>query len=164
MRNLILILSLLVSWPAFCQTAAVGSSQAEIDNLWAAMPQAADIIPPTDTLNGAIGASAKYMRQDAPRPTISQRTTVTTDATGNFTVTWLKSFASSTPAIFLTPLLAAAAAPITCVVQTRSASGLTGKCWQNATNVNALLSLTISLAPINFVSQSVMVIGLEPSQ
>lgn len=161
MRFLLGILFSLLLTPAFAQF-SVGNI--DLGAIQAMMPQPGDIIPPTDTLNGAIGTSDKYMRENAPRPTISQRTTVTTDATGNFSVTWAKLFLSSTPAIFLTPLLPAAAQPVMCVVLTRSASGLTGKCWQGATNVNVLLSLTISLAPINFATNAVMVIGLEPSQ
>lgn len=168
MRIILVALSFLICSPVFAQFGGGGTDlsgvQSQIDSIVSGMPQPGDIVPLPDTLNGAIGNSSRYMRQDAPRPTISQRATVTTASDGTWSVTWAKAFVSSTPAIFVTPLLAAAAQPVMCMVFTRSATAATGKCWQGATNVNVILSLTIALAPINFVTNSVMVIGLEPSQ
>lgn len=160
--------------PAFAQFGGGGggvsaddvaaSIAASAATIMSAMPQASDVIPPTDTLNGAVGASTRFMREDAPRPTISQRTTVTTDVSGNWTVTWAKSFLSSTPVVIPMPVNPSASQPVMCNVTTRSASGATGKCWQNAVQAVALISLTISLTPVNLNAGSVMVLGIEPSQ
>ncbi len=150
-----------VPWKSIAQLSNPGMTAGDVT---AIMPQAGDIVPPTDTLTGAIGSSQRYMRQDAPRPTISQRATVTTAADGTWSVTWAKAFISSTPAIFVTPLLNSATQPVTCMVFTRSATSATGKCWQNSVTAVALISLTVSLSPVNFATSSVMVIGLEPSQ
>lgn len=153
-------LFLCIATVAIAQSLSISGDFAQKSDL----PQASAMVPPTDTLTGAVGASTAYMRADAPRPTISQRTTITTDASGNWTVTWAKAFNSSTPAVLAIPLNSAAAAPVICNITTRNATTATGKCWQNVTQSVALISLTVSLTPVAYTASSVMVIGLEPSQ
>lgn len=161
-------IALLLTAPAWAQFNGTGgvdqaTLNAAIATVISGLPQPSGVIPPTDTLNGAIGSSTAYMRADAPRPTISQRTTVTTDASGNWSVTWDKSFVSASPIVIPTAINGAAQ-PVSCTVSTRSATTAAGKCWQNSIQAVALISLTISLAPVTFASGSVMVLGIEPSQ
>lgn len=147
--------------------AAVAASQSTV---MAAMPLAGDIVPPTDTLTGAIGVSPRYMRQDAPRPTISQRTTTTTDASGNFSVGWAKDFNSSVPTITPTPL-SPTVPKAYCKVNTRDKNTVTGYCWQENIQLATATVLGVSVVigtgttiSSNYVSGQVMVVGIEPSQ
>jgi hypothetical protein len=147
-----------------------GATAADIAALWAAMPQPADIVPPTDTLNGAVGTSLRYMRQDAPRPTISQRATVTTDGSGNWSVNWNKNFSTviGAPIVVPTPLDAGGTKP-NCKTRTTSAGSASGYCWVEnvqpalvtVLGINVLSGVTVSS---NWTGGSVMVVGLEPSQ
>ncbi len=162
MKRLTLISFISVSaFPVFAQQ-GIAYPPVAVEAIQAMMPQPADIVPPMDTLNGAVGSSVRYMRQDAPRPTISQRTTTAVDGTGSFSVTWAKPFVSSSPAIIVTPL-GGSAQPATCVATARSATAVSGKCWQNSIQAVALISLTITLAPTAY-SGNVMIVGIEPSQ
>lgn len=129
--------------------------------LKAELPQPADAIPPIDTLNGDVGVSLRYMRQDAPRPTISQRATVPVVA-GAWSVTWARAFTSSAPIIATMPLTAAAVKPF-CKTDTRNATSASGTCWQEATVVPPLLGIAL-VSPATPYTGDLMVVGLEPSQ
>jgi hypothetical protein len=93
-----------------------------------------------------------------------QRTTTTTNSSGNFTVTWNQSFVSSIPDITVVPLNTSGI-PIICNVTARSQTSASGTCWEIQSQAVALISLTISLAPsAPPVSTTLMVIGADPSQ
>jgi len=131
-----------------------------------AIPQPAASVPSPGTLPGSAGSASTYLRGDAAIPLTVQRTTVTTDASGNWSVTWSKAFVSSSPTVNPIAMNVSATSPFVCNVTTRSSTAATGKCWQlAASGTVALISLNVSLAPTPApTTTSVMLIGAEPTQ
>lgn len=124
--------------------------------------------PPGDTLNGTAGSQPCFVPGDATRPTSVQAANVTTDANGNWTVTWGRRFNSAVPMVVPLPVNPGTM-PILCNVATRSATTATGKCWQSTANTlpllaSQLLGLVLSPFGTNAASAAVMVIAREPTQ
>lgn len=119
---------------------------------------------PADTLNGAVGSGAPCApRVDSARPTVVQAANTTTDASGNFTITWAKSFVSASPIIIPVLVNSTATNPGACNVTTRSATTVTGKCWMSGSVTVSILGAVVNVFnPIT--SAPVMVIGREPTQ
>jgi len=144
---------------------AAAAAQTAATNAQSAIPVPSNVTPSSGTLNGAAGSSATYQRGDAAIPITVQRTSVTTDASGNWSVTWNKAFQSSTPYIGLTPQSASGGLAIVCNWVTRTSTTAAGKCWQLTTSRPALLNIDITLAPTATpASTMVSVIGAEPTQ
>lgn len=130
-----------------------------------AIPTPLAAVPPGPNGAGAVGSGLSYVPGNAAQKQTVQRTTVVTDASGNWSVTWNTAFVSSSPVINPQPINATPTNPIACNTTSRSATAAAGKCWTGATNTNALLSLVISLAPTATpANTSIMVIGAEPTQ
>lgn len=128
-------------------------------------PTASVLVPSGGSGLGTAGSSGTYIPGNAASRLSVQRTTVLTDASGNWSVTWGTAFVSSTPTVNPIPLNPGATTPYNCNVTSRSATAATGHCWQLTSQTVALISLTISLAPSVAPSNvSVMVIGAEPTQ
>lgn len=128
-------------------------------------PAATGTIPSSGSSTGSIGSAGTYIPGNAASRIAVQRTTVVTDSSGNWSVTWATPFVSSTPTVNPIPLNPTATTPYNCNVVTRNSTTATGKCWQLTSQTVALISLTISLAPSNAPSSvNVMVIGAEPTQ
>lgn len=124
--------------------------------------------PPGDTLNGTAGSEGCYVPGDATRPTAVQAANVTTDANGNWTVTWKRPFNSAVPMVLPVPINTGSL-PMACNVATRSASGATGKCWQSTTNtlpgtLTGLGGLVVNPFATGAANAAVQVIGREPTQ
>lgn len=130
-------------------------------------PMPADAVPPSETVAGQIGAMDRYAREDHTHPRITRSTTVLTDASGNWSVTW-SSAMMATPTVF--PLAVnAGAQPITCNVATRTTTGATGRCWTASSG--SLLNLSIITAGLTVLPYGnsaagvqVQVIAIPPSQ
>lgn len=128
-------------------------------------PTATSSIPSSGNGVGSIGSAGTYIPGNSFSRLAVQRTTVSTDSSGNWSVTFNPGFVSSTPTVNAIPINPSAANPYNCNVLTRSQTTQTGKCWQLSSQSVALISLTISLAPSTApISTSVMVIGAEPTQ
>jgi hypothetical protein len=172
MRAILVALICLFAVNANAQTASYppGPSQADmlsaINALQAQIPTPATSAPSAGSLAGAAGSATTYARSDFQIPITVQRTTTTTDASGNLSVTWNKAFTSSTPTALLVPVNAAGTQPIVCNVKTRSQTGVTGYCWQSNTLTISLAALPLvgNLFPIGAATVPVMVIGAEPTQ
>lgn len=142
--------------------AAISTLQATV---MAAIPTPMGAVPPQPNGAGVVGVANSFFPADGAQRQTVQRTTVTTDVNGNWSVGWATAFQSVTPTVNPIPLNPTAAAPYTCNVLTRSANTATGKCWQTASAANGLLGITISLGSTSSPnSTSVMVIGAEPTQ
>lgn len=150
-----------------------GISQAYVDNaianlqstLTSAMPTPLAGVPPGPNGAGVSGSGNSYVPGNAAQKQTVQRTTVLTNSSGVWSVTWNNSFVSSTPVINPQPVNSTPTNPITCNVTSRSATAVSGQCWTGATNNNALLSLVIALAPTSSAANTpVMVFGAEPTQ
>lgn len=129
------------------------------------IPSALGSIPLGPSGSGGAGSAGTYVPGNATQPQTVQRTTVTTDASGNWSVVFSPGFQSATPVINAIPLNNSTTVPIVCNTATRSQTTQTGHCWQVASQTVALISLTISLAPSNApVSTPVMIVGAEPTQ
>lgn len=158
------------SRPSNAQVAISGGvSQDQLDTAIAAVtsaiPTPLAAVPPGPAGAGTVGSGLSYVPGNALQKQTVQRTTVTTNSSGVWTVTWATSFISASPTINPIPLNATPTNPIVCNPTARTATTATGQCWTGATNTNALLSLVISLAPTATAANTpVMVIGAEPTQ
>lgn len=152
----------------YAQTASYppGIPQSALDAVAATIPQPASTTPNSGTLSGSAGSASTYTRSDFQIPITVQRTSTATDASGNISVTWSKSFVSSTPTVLLVPINAAGTQPIVCNVKSRSQTTVTGYCWQSNTLSISLAALPIvgNMFNVGAVSAPVMVIAAEPTQ
>lgn len=166
-RPLVLVACLLAT-PVLAQTAAYppGISQSALNAVAATIPTPSSTTPSSGSLPGSAGSAATYVRGDFQIPITVQRTTTTTDASGNLTVTWSKSFTSTSPTINIVPINSAGTQPIVCNVKTRSQTSMTGYCWQSGLFSISLatLPLSVNIFSSGAGSASVMVIGAEPTQ
>src|ERR1700743_161030 len=115
---------------AKAQTAITsGVSQAQLNAVAATIPIATNSAPTVPTGTGSIGTPGTYTPPDAAQKLVVQRTTVNTDSSGNWSVTFNPGFQSSAPTINAIPLNNSSN-PMICNVATRSQTTQTGKCWQ----------------------------------
>lgn len=133
-----------------------------------ALPVAASATPNSETVGGAIGTSAAYMRADARLPRISRTTTVTTAADGTFSVTWASALVSA-PNVVLTPIWSSAVQPPVCVLTAApTTTTVTGRCWASQklpstlTLLSQLLSYDIFANPASGLS--IQVFAIPPTQ
>lgn len=128
-------------------------------------PQPYNAVPPGPTGVGVVGTGDQYIPWNAQQRQAVQRTVALTDGSGNFAISWATSFLSATPTVTVTAGNPGGTNPIVCNWFTRSASGVTGKCWQTNTALIALLGITITVAPtIPATSTPISVIMAEPTQ
>lgn len=130
-------------------------------------PIPADFVPPSEAIGGAIGVdTAMYARSDHTHPRITRVAVVSTDASGNWAVTWSTPLAA-TPAVF--PIAVnAGSLPVTCNVTARSTTAASGKCWGAQ---SALLNLSIITAGLTLTPDvavgagvSVQVVAIPATQ
>lgn len=170
MRRIFPILALILFFAIGCNVHAQfggssGVTQSQLNAVSALIPVPTASVPVPPIGAGSTGTAGFYTPPDAAQKVVVQRTTVNTDANGNWSVTWNTSFVSSTPTINPIPLNTGSTTPYICNVTTRSVNAAAGKCWQVTSQTVGLISLTISLAPSNApVSVPVMIIGAEPTQ
>lgn len=146
-----------------------GVSQADLTamqaTIMAVMPQPLGTVPLGPNAAGVGGSGLSYVPGNAQQRQAVQRTVALTDASGNITVTWATSFLSSTPTVVIEAGNPGGTNGIICNWTARSASGMTGKCWQTVTSLIALLGITITVAPAAPASNTpVSVIMAEPTQ
>lgn len=130
-------------------------------------PQPSSTVPNPEGVGGAVGSSVEFMRADATLPRITRSTTVLTDASGNWSVTWSMAM-MATPTVF--PIAVnSGAQPISCNVATRTTTGATGRCWTASSG--SLLNLSIITAGLTVLPYGnsaagvqVQVIAIPPSQ
>lgn len=125
-------------------------------------------VPPADTLLGQAGSMACYVRGDAARPTVVQAANVTTDASGNWSVTWAKPWSSANPVVVPLPQNSGSM-PIVCNWSTRSATAASGKCWQALpmtlpATATALLGLVLNPFDNAAAGITITVIARETTQ
>lgn len=140
-------------------------TQAQLDAVIAAMPQPYTGVPLGPNAAGVTANNNLYVPSAAQQRQAVQRTVSTTDASGNFAVTWNTTFLSSTPTVTVTAGNPSGPNGIICNWQTRSSSNVTGKCWQTNTALIALLGITITIAPTAPATNTpISVIMAEPTQ
>lgn len=141
------------------------ATSTDLATVSASIPLPSGTVPYGPAGTGTGGVALTYIRGDAAQKQPNQRMTVTTDASGNFSGTWATAFSSSTPIVLAAPLNASLSAPFLCSIGVRSATTVSGKCWQIGAQSVALISLNISLAPAGVpTGTSVMITGSEPTQ
>jgi hypothetical protein len=97
------------------------------------IPGPCGTVPASDTLMGSSGSGKCYTQADAARPTVVQAASVTTDTSGNWSVTWMRAFASSSYYVNPQPTYSSAPnGPYVCNVNqaTQTTTFVQGKCWQ----------------------------------
>lgn len=102
-------------------------------------------------------------------PILVQAANVTSDASGNWSVTWATNFQNNNPIVSARAVLASPGNPISCEVAARSASSVSGWCRQSSP---ALLNLSIITAGLTLnpfanlpaTGTAVMVIGRDTTQ
>jgi hypothetical protein len=174
MRAHLLLLAALGAWavPAGAQNAVSiypqppTASAQELADVRGLVPAPCGAVPSADTLNGSAGSANCYVPKDASRPTAVQAANVLTSATdGSWAVTWARPFVSAAPVILPIPLNTGSM-PLVCNVVSRSATAVSGKCWQSTTTTlsGTLLGLLVNPFGSPAASAPVMVIGREPTQ
>ena len=122
----------------------------------------ANTTPPSEMIGGQTGAQVRYAREDHTHPRITRAGVVTTDANGNWSVTWAT--ATTSVAAVLPVPINASTQPIVCNVATRTTTGATGRCWLSRTlpatilTLTALVSYDLFGAPANSISVQVFAI------
>lgn len=144
---------------------AVGVTQQQLSAIQALIPMPAASVPLQPTGTGVVGSQATYLPGDSAQALKVQRTTVTTNSSGIWSVTWGNSFVSSSPVI-IPEVVDNSATFYACKVQTRTASAASGLCQTiGSSGIIALLSLALALPPAAApAGMSVMVVGAEPTQ
>lgn len=141
--------------------------QSLIDNAMLTVPQPGSTIP-TEIVGGTAGvATATFMRSDAKPSRITRSVVVTTDGSGNFSVTWSTAL-SSAPVVDLT-WVNSAAMPITCELTTDpTTTTVAGRCKQSqSTALNlSIITAGLTLNPFNAGASGVKVhvIAIPPTQ
>lgn len=164
-------------WNALGQTIGGGSgvTQAYVDtaisnlnaSLTAAMPTPSMSVPLGPLLLGAGASNNQFVPSAATQRQGVMRTTILTDSSGNWTVTWANGFTfiSSIPTVVTQAGNPAGANTIICNWRTRSATGASGFCQQVNTSLIALLGITITVAPtIPATNTPISVVMAEPTQ
>lgn len=130
----------------------------------AAVPSTCGTAPASDTLNGSTGTGTPCTpRADATRATVVQRANATTDASGSFSVTWSRSFVSSTPVVSVKPVLSAGTKG-DCGFTTVNATTASGSCWTYQSVVVSILGSTVNPVASAAAGIRVMLVGGEPTQ
>lgn len=124
--------------------AAADSANAAAASAAAAVPQPANATPPMEMVGGQTGSQVRYAREDHTHPRITRAAVVTTDSSGNWSVTWASPLASS-PTVLPVPVNATTQ-PVICNVATRTTTGATGRCWLARTLPATILTLTALLS------------------
>lgn len=158
MRILATLVVLLLSTPAWAQA-----------YLTPVVPRPYDAVPPGPSGLGVIGSGDQYIPWNGQQRQGVQRTVTATDSGGNFSVTWNWAFVSSTPTVTTQAGNPGGSLPIVCNWQTRSQTGMTGKCWQTNLVSLTLAIVTAGLSVNVFASPPatntpVSVIMAEPTQ
>ena len=160
---------------------AIGRAQGVVTNLSAPytdaqaqaavaglIPQPLGTVPPAPTPGGLAGSGLTYVPGNAATLTLCRRTSVTTDGTGGFTVTWAVNLVSSTPWGGAEPIWNATTMPPICWIKTISASGMTGQCTTTQTTALNLSIVTAGLTLNPFgggaAALAVKVHACEPTQ
>lgn len=129
-------------------------------------PVPAESLPNPENTTPSVGSSTDYMRADAVLPRITRAATVTTDATGNWSVTWATPLLA-TPTV-LPIAINAGSQPVSCNVITRSTTAATGRCWTAQSSLLNLGIVTAGLSILPYANSAagvqVQVIALPPTQ
>lgn len=130
--------------------AQVNNPGLTLDQVQAAMPQPAQVIPQTEAVGGAVGSTTSYMRADAKIPRITRAATLTTAGDGTFSATWAQALAAP-PTVSLT-WVNTGASPVTCeLTAAPTATAVQGKCKGAQTSLLNLSIITagLTLNPFN---------------
>lgn len=148
------------------QVATLGS---QITDLQTSMPTRCAQASVADTLMGSLSAGTRCCTSyNDTRPTLVQAAVVSTDASGNWSVTWGKAFAGATPYINAQAVNVADTQPYICNVSSSTTTTAQGRCWKTQTMtlpgvalslLNLLLNPTASTGVI-----SVRVAGRDTTQ
>jgi hypothetical protein len=117
------------------------------------------MVPPQDTYTGSVGTAAQCTpRSDATRPTQVQSTSAVTISDGSFSGNWPTAFA--TIPSYAHAEIYASATPFICTINTTTATGYTGKCFQviSTTLPGTLLALSgLVVSPVASVAAGLTV-------
>jgi hypothetical protein len=130
-------------------------------------PLPASAIPATEAIGGAIGSEwDHYATANHQHPRITRAAIVTTDASGNWSVTWATALLS-VPAVITLPVNSGSQ-PVICNVLTRTTTSATGKCWNGQTTLLSLSIVTTGLTLNAFTNPaagtSIQVVALPLTQ
>lgn len=129
----------------------------------APMPQPSNILPSTEITAGAIGTDqSMYALANHQHPRITRSAIVTTDAGGNWSVTW----SAALPAAPITlPLpINGGSNPALCNVTTSTTTGATGRCWMSAPVTVSILGFSVNVFGGSASGMSVQVLGIPTTQ
>lgn len=145
------------------------SISSQITSLQAQIPTRCASVPIADTLMGSLQSGTKcYTSYNDTRPTLVQAAVVSTDASGNWSVTWGKAFSGATPYINAQAVNLADTQPYTCNVASSTTTSAQGRCWKTQTMTlpgvaTALLNLVLNPTASTGVI-SVRVAGRDTTQ
>lgn len=140
---------------------------ATLSAVQAAMPTPYGSIPPGPTPSGSAGSGNSFLPGNATQITQSRSTTVTTNSSGAFSVTWTVPLNSATPVVNLIPVNPSSTTATICNVSVRSASAVSGQCWTISPTTLSLSIVTAGLVVGPSAAASgipVMVFAREPTQ
>lgn len=153
MRGASLIAALLLAGPAGAQVSYPTPAPVDMSGLAttsqlnavdAKIPTPANTAPSSEALSATAGAmTARYALEDHVHPRITRAATTTTDASGNWSVTWSTALAA-TPVVLPIPVNAGSQ-PVICNVTTRTTTTAAGKCSTGQTTVLSLSIVTSGL-------------------
>lgn len=129
-------------------------------------PVPADTVPMVEAVGGAVGSQQTYRRGDSVQPRITRASVVTTDGSGNWSVSWASPVPGSQAVTALLPINAGTQ-PASCNVTTSTVNGASGKCWvAQSTLLNlGIITAGLTLTPFNPASGlQVQVVALPVSQ
>lgn len=125
------------------------ASKSDMQTVQASICPAGSTTPQAEIVAGSAGTASTCLRSDAKLPRITRAGMVTTDASGNWSVTWSTPLAAP-PATLPIPMLPSGGTqPIVCAPTTSTATGSAGRCFYSRT-----LPATITLLS-NLVSYDV---------
>lgn len=164
-------LALLLTLVAVPVSAQVVYPPADVSGLAAKtdIPPVCATAPSGDTLNGTVGnAPACTPPANSTRPTAVQAGNTTLAANCSFSITFSRSFTSSSPFVYAA-VVDSSGSQMPCKIQTRSATGATGICNAAQSTLLSLSIVTTGLSVLPFsatctAGTAVMFVGREPTQ
>lgn len=130
------------------------------DAVLAIMPQPSDVIPPADTVTGAIGIDvSRYQLADAARPRLSRAKLISLDGTGAGTFDYSSLPMPANSTAMVAPVYSGSGIPKCWTVGAASTTSVSIKCVVE--NATTLLNLSIITAGLNLNINTGSLSGLQ---
>lgn len=150
--------------PIVSQSVKVNGVAPDVNgNIALPMPTPSGSIPSNETIGGAVGASAAYMRADAQIPRISRAGSCVLNASGVCTITWVSPL-SVAPNIILQPI-SSGSMPVSCnVTAAPTTTTVSVRCWTAQTVTVSILGAVV--APFTTAASGITVqaTAIPPTQ